>query len=54
MTFDLQLQMLIVNPHLLVPKLKAHLQDYVVRLRDVKNTDLRTKFEMRYDFDTRV
>ena len=54
MTFDLQLQMLIVNPHLLVPKLKAHLQDYVARLRDVKNTDLRTKFEMRYDFDTRV
>ena len=54
MRFELQNQMLIVNPHLLVPKLKAHLQDYVVRLRDVNNTDLRAKFEVRYDFDTRV
>jgi len=54
MAFDLQLQMLIVNPHLLVPKLKVHLQDYVGRLRDVNNTDLRAKFEIRYDFDTHV
>ena len=52
--FELQNQMLIVNPHLLVPKLKEHLQDYVARLRDVNNTDVRTKFETRYDFDTRV
>jgi hypothetical protein len=54
MAFELQNQMLIVNPHLLVPKLKAHLQDYVARLRDANNTNLRTKFERRYDFDTRV
>jgi hypothetical protein len=54
MSFELQNQILIVNPHLLVPKLKTHLQDYVARLRDVNNTDLRTKFERRYDFDTRV
>ena len=54
MAFDLQLQMLIVNPHLLVPKLKGHLKDYVERLRDTNNVDLRTKFEVRYDFDTRV
>ena len=52
--FDLQLQMLIVNPHLLVPKLREHLQGYVARLRDENNTDLRAKFEIRYDFDTRV
>jgi hypothetical protein len=52
MAFDLQNQMLIVNPHLLVPKLKTHLTDYVVRLKDVNNADLRTKFEARYDFDT--
>lgn len=52
--FELQYQMLIVNPHLLVPKLKIHLHDYVGRLRDANNTDLRTKFEVRYDFDTRV
>ena len=37
MAFDLQHQMLIVNPHLLVPKLKAHLQNYVKRLRDTNN-----------------
>jgi len=54
MAFDLQHQMLIVNPHLLVPKLKAHLQNYVKRLRDTNNADLRAKFEVRYDFDTRV
>lgn len=53
MAFELQNQMLIVNPHLLVPKLKAHLADYVGRLKDVNSTDLRTKFEARYDFDTR-
>ncbi len=54
MAFDLQLQMLIVNPHLLVPRLKAHLHGYVAQLRDVNNADLRAKFEKRYDFDTRV
>jgi hypothetical protein len=53
MAFDLQNQMLIVNPHLLVPKLKAHLRNYVARLRDINNTDLRAKFERRYDYDTR-
>lgn len=51
-TFDLQNQMLIINPHLLVPNLKTHLKNYVERLRDTNNTDLRTKFEVRYDFDT--
>jgi hypothetical protein len=54
MGFDLQNQMLIINPHLLVPRLEIHLRDYVGRLRDTNNTDLRTKFEVRYDFDTRV
>lgn len=54
MAFELQNQMLIVNPHLLVPKLKAHLRDYVAKLRDLNNTDLRTQFQIRYDFDTRV
>lgn len=52
--FDVQLQMLIVNPHLLVPKLKSHLRNYIERIRDNKNIDLRTKFEVRYDFDTYV
>lgn len=52
--FELQNQMLVVNPHLLVPRLKAHLRDYIARLRDINNLDLRTRFETRYDFDTRV
>ena len=54
MAFDLQLQMLIVNPHLLVLKLKGHLKYYVERLRDTNNADLRARFERRYGFDTRV
>ena len=51
MAFDPQAQILIVNPHLLVPKLKSHLNEYVRQLRDNNNGDLRTKFEARYDFD---
>jgi hypothetical protein len=54
MAFNLPNQVLIVNPHLLVPKLKTHLKDYVGYLRDVNNTDLRSKFEARYDYDTRA
>ena len=54
MASNLQNQMFIVNPHLLVPKFKLHLPDYVGRLRDTNNIDLRTNFEVRYDFDTRV
>jgi hypothetical protein len=50
--FDLQQQMLIVNPHLLVPRLKLHLAEYVRKLRDVNNKELRAKFEARYDVDT--
>lgn len=53
MALDIQNQWLIVNPHLLVPKLKENLKSYVERLRDINNADLRTKFEVRYDFDTR-
>jgi hypothetical protein len=54
MAFGLQNQILIVNPHMLVPKLIAHLADYIKRLRDVNNADLRAKFGARFDFDTRA
>jgi hypothetical protein len=54
LAFDLTSEMLVINPHLLVPRLKTHLGEYVRRLRDVNNLDLRNKFEARYDFDTRV
>ncbi len=49
--FDAQRSKLIVNPHLLVPALKAHLKNYGERLRDVNNSSLREKFERRFDFD---
>ena len=52
MAFDLQNQILIVNPHLLVPKLIAHLDEYLSHLKDGNNIDLRARFESRYDFDT--
>ena len=54
MAFELQNQMLIVNPHLLVPKPKAHLRHIPANVRIVNDTDLRAQFETRYNFDTRV
>ena len=53
LAFDPQNGILIINPHLLVPALKQHLGDYVARLRDVNNQDLRRNFERRFDYDTR-
>ena len=40
-----------INPHLLVPSLKAHLADYGKQLRETTNAGLRQKFEKRFDFD---
>jgi hypothetical protein len=54
LVFDSQNIALGINPHLLVPKLRAHFMDYINRLRDPNNSDLRRKFEARFDFDTRV
>jgi hypothetical protein len=54
MAFHVENQGLIVNPHLLVPRLKSNLAEYVSRLRDINNHELRKKFETRYDFDTRA
>jgi hypothetical protein len=53
-TLDLQDKFLIINPHLLVPELINHFIAYINNLRDQKNTDLRVKFESRYDFDSLV
>ena len=50
--FNPQTFELYINPHLLVPKLKTHLLDYVGRLKDSKNNALRAKFEARFEFDT--
>jgi hypothetical protein len=53
MSLDLQNMVLIINPHLLVPKLKTNFSNYVSRLKDPNNVDLRKQFEIRFDFDSR-
>ena len=53
-TLDLQDKFLIINPHLLVPILIEHFVVYIKNLRDMNNTDLRKKFELRYDFDSQI
>jgi hypothetical protein len=40
----------IINPHRLIPTLRAHLKQYGERLRDTSNSTLRERFEKRYDF----
>jgi hypothetical protein len=52
MGIDPQNMVLIINPHLLIPALRAHFANYVGRLRNPTNQELRQKFEARYDFDT--
>ena len=52
--FDPQNISLGINPQLLVQKLKDHFSDYINRLRDENNQELREKFEARFDFDVRV
>ena len=54
MALDLQNMVLIINSHLLTPKLITHFNDYVNRLRNPNNLDLRHKFEARFDYDTQV
>ena len=48
--FSVQHRRLIINPHRLVPALKAHLEEYGRQLRDPANTQLRENFERRFDF----
>ena len=44
------LQTLVVNPHLLVKDVKKHFDSYITDLRNKNNTDLRLKFERRFDY----
>jgi hypothetical protein len=53
-TLDAQDKFLMINPHLLVPELINHFVSYIQDLRDLNNTDLRMKFEARFDFDSQV
>lgn len=42
---------LVINPHLLVPNMKKHFGWYVQQLTNKVNTQLRSKFEARFDFN---
>ena len=42
---------IIINPHRIVEPLETYLRNYVRELRDTKNTELRERFEVRFDFD---
>jgi len=54
MILDIQNMLLVINPHLLVPKLINHFGAYVNNLRDHNNIDLRNNFEARFDFDSQL
>ena len=52
MVFKPTIPRLIINPHLLVPVLKNHLETYGRDLRNTSNTQLRQDFEARFDYDS--
>jgi hypothetical protein len=54
LSFEIQNQMLIINPHLLVSALKVHFSGYVSRLQDVSNNELRRNFEKRFNYDNGI
>jgi hypothetical protein len=54
LAFDLQHEMLIINPHLLVPALNTHFASYVAKLRNDENSVLRANFEKRFDYDNSI
>jgi hypothetical protein len=54
LSFDIQNQMLIINPHLLVSALKVHFAGYVAQLRDASNEGLRKNFEKRFNYDNGI
>jgi len=41
----------IINPHELVLVVKRHFDSYIEQLKDVRNLELRQKFEKRFDED---
>ena len=51
MVLDMSKPQLKINPHLMVPELKAHLWEYGRQLRNPGNKVLRRNFEKRFDFD---
>lgn len=39
-----------INPHQLVPRLKEHLQRYLSQLRQPESSDMRERFQARFDY----
>lgn len=54
MRFDTASKTLVINPHRLPGVLKSHLENYRIRLLETTNTDLRQKFESRFNHDNPV
>ena len=48
--FDRTQSLLVINPHLVVPKLRGNFQDYCNQLRNPTNLALRQNFEKRFDY----
>lgn len=47
---DRNLSKMIINPHLLIPHMRIHLQNYVIRLSDLANKQLRANFQKRWEW----
>lgn len=52
LSLDEQNDILIINPHKLIPAMKDHLAAYAAELRDPNNGQLRRNFELRFDFES--
>jgi hypothetical protein len=48
-TFSETTREIVIDPHALIPKLKAHFAAYIKSLRDTSNTQLRKNFEKCFD-----
>jgi hypothetical protein len=49
--YDPNTRRTVIAPHKLAKTVETHFHQYIERLKDLKNSDLRKKFELRYDFD---
>jgi len=50
LAFDSQSRWIFINPHRLIPELRDHFRRYVEDLRNPQYTDLRDRFERRFDY----
>jgi hypothetical protein len=48
-TYDFDKRVLLLNPHMLAKHIKGHFERYIARLEDPSETELRKKFESRFN-----